>query len=82
MPDEDREDSEYQPGLEKLISLKVAAELSGLSPSRLRYLVNSGEMWGIKPGRNWLTTEQAVNGYVARDRRPGPKSKKGSESQQ
>jgi hypothetical protein len=30
-------------------------------------------LWGAKIGRNWVTTEQAVRAYLARDRRPGPK---------
>jgi hypothetical protein len=65
----------YQPGLDDLLSLNEAAELCGLSASHLRLLVRRGEVWGKKLGRNWVTTEQAVRQYVARDRRPGPKTK-------
>ena len=32
-------------------------------------------LWGTKIGRNWVTTEQAVQEYLARDRKPGPKPK-------
>ena len=64
-----------QPGLDDLISLKEAAEISGLSPNHLRLLVGRGDIWGKKIGRNWVTTEKAVIEYLARDRRPGPKSK-------
>jgi excisionase family DNA binding protein len=67
-----------QPGLDDLLSLNEAAELSGLSSSHLRLLVRQGEMWGRKLGRNWVTTEQAVREYLARDRRPGPKRKESS----
>ena len=67
-----------QPKLGELITLEEAAELSGLSPSHLRLLVRRGDIWGEKIGHNWLTTAQAVREYLARDRRPGPKSKKGA----
>lgn len=61
------------PNLDALIPLQEAAELSGLTTSRLRQLLRAGELWGFKPGRNWYTTEQAVKEYLARDIRPGPK---------
>ena len=63
------------PSLDKLITLNEAAEQSGLSASHLRLLVRRGDIWGIKLGRNWVTTAQAVKEYLARDRRPGPKPK-------
>ncbi len=68
----------HQPKLEELISLDQAARLSGLTADHLRRLVREGDLWGKKIGRNWVTTEQAVREYLARDRRPGPKPKKGS----
>ena len=64
-----------KPSLDDLISLREAAQLSGLSASHLRLLVSRGDMWGIKLGQNWFTTAQAVQEYVAQDRRPGPKAK-------
>jgi predicted HTH domain antitoxin len=48
MPDEDHEDSEYQPRWYELISLHEAAKLSGLSPNHLRRLVSEAEIWGRK----------------------------------
>lgn len=65
-----------QPLLDELITLAKAAEQSGLSPNHLRLLVSRGEMFGMKLGRNWFTTAQAVRTYLARDRRPGPKPSK------
>jgi hypothetical protein len=65
-----------QPSLDQLISLREAAELSRLSASHLRLLVSRGDVWGQKIGRNWVTTAQAVQGYVAQDHRPGPRPKK------
>ncbi len=64
-----------QPRLDDLISLQEAAELSGFTTRHLRLLATSGEIWAKKLGRNWFTTAQAVREYLARDRKPGPKSK-------
>ena len=64
-----------QPGLSELISLQQGAGLSGLSAGHLRLLVNQGKLWGVKLGRNWVTTAKAVEEYIARDHRPGPKAK-------
>lgn len=75
MPGRKREEINSQPSLSEVISLSKAAEISGLSPSQLRLLVTTGQMWGVKLGRNWYTTAQAVKIYLARDRRPGPKPK-------
>ena len=63
-----------KPGLDELISLSKAAELSGLTQPHLALLVRQGKLWGHKIGRNWVTTEKAVREYLARDRRPGPKT--------
>ena len=65
-----------QPSFDELISLSEAANFSGLSISYLRRLVTNGEIWGEKIGRNWVTTEIAVNEFLARDRKPGRKPKK------
>ena len=65
-----------QPGLDDLIPLSKAAEMSGLTQEHLANLIRTGELWGNKfGGRNWFTTEKAVREYLARDRRPGPKPK-------
>ncbi|MCI0727633.1 MAG: helix-turn-helix domain-containing protein [Chloroflexi bacterium] len=68
-----KQESSNQPGLDELLSLSKAAEHCGLSASHLRLLVREGEVWGMKLGRNWVTTEKAVREYLARNRRPGPK---------
>jgi hypothetical protein len=67
------ENSVNQPGLDELISLSQAAELSGLSPRHLRHLAIHGEIWSKKIGRNWFTTAQAVTYYLAQEHKPGPK---------
>jgi len=68
-------DPDDQPSLNDLISLKNAAKLSELSHDHLRRLAGQGEIWAVKIGRNWVTTEQAVNEYLARGKRPGRKIK-------
>lgn len=67
--------SPKQPSLDKLISLREAAEISGLSMSYLRLLVRQGDIWGTKLGRNWVTTSEAVKEFVATERKRGPKPK-------
>ena len=64
------------PSLDELISLRETSELSGLSAGHLRLLVRRGKLWGVKLGCNWVTTTQAIEEYLAQDRRPGPKPKK------
>lgn len=59
----------------KLISLAEASQISGLSPAHLRLLVKQGKLWGIKIGRDWVTTTIALQKYLDSDRRPGPKPK-------
>jgi len=75
MPSSGEKGDTRQPALNDLITLKEAAELSGLSYSHLRRLARLGDVCAKKFGTTWLTTEQAVNEYLARDRRPGPKNK-------
>jgi excisionase family DNA binding protein len=78
MPESENENSKDEPGLDELLSLSEAAQRSGLSASHLRLLVRKGDIWGKKLGRNWVTTERAVNEYLARNHKPGPKTKEES----
>ena len=73
---ETENESTTQPGLDALLSLAEASKLSGFSTSHLRLLVRKGDMWGIKLGRNWFTTNQALKDYLAHEHKPGPKPKK------
>jgi hypothetical protein len=68
--------TEYQPKLDEVIPLNQAADISGLSSDHLRRLVREGELWGMKIGRNWVTSVKAVREYLARNRKPGPKPHK------
>ena len=65
-----------QPEYSKLISVKQAAEISGLSTRHIRLLLGRGTIWGVKMGRDWFTTEPIIQDYLALDRRPGPKTDK------
>jgi len=65
-----------EPRLGDLISLREAAEISGLSQPHLSLLIRQKKLWGKKIGRNWVTTEQAIRDYLALNRKPGPKPKK------
>lgn len=58
-------DQEY-PKLSELLSLQKAAEQSGLTQGHIRLLIRQGEIWGIKIGRNWVTTIEAVKNYQVR----------------
>jgi len=53
-----------------------AAKISGLTTGHLRKLLREGQIEGVKIGRNWLTTEEAVQKYLQQDIKPGPKPKK------
>lgn len=48
--------------------------MSGFSTAWVRRLIGRGEIKGVKIGRNWLTTEEAVREYMQQERRPGPKT--------
>ena len=54
-----------------LISLREASNISGLSGVHLRHLVTSGIIWGIKIGRNWVTSKTAIITYLKTKRKPG-----------
>ena len=63
------------PELDDLITLPVAAQISGLSHDHLRRLAGSGDLWARKIGRDWMTTEKAVREYLSQKRNPGRKKK-------
>ena len=65
----------YQPSIDELISLRQAAEFSGLSQTHLRLLVRNNKIWGIKIDTLWLTTREAVDTYLEQERKTGPKPK-------
>jgi excisionase family DNA binding protein len=62
-----------QPKLDDLLSLSEAAEYSGLSATHLRLLVRNGDLQGRKIGRDWVTTKLAIDQYLSKERKRGPK---------
>jgi excisionase family DNA binding protein len=58
-----------------LISVTEASRRSGLTTGHLRKLLREGQIEGVKIGRNWLTTEEAVQAYLQQEIKPGPKPK-------
>jgi excisionase family DNA binding protein len=77
MSDQEPEQNPNQPNLKDLITFVEAARLSGFTDRYLRKLASENQLWAVKLGRNWFTTEQAVKEYLAKTRKPGPKPKKG-----
>lgn len=57
----------------QLISSTEASKLSGMTTGFIRRLLRRGDLDGIKIGRNWLTTREAIDQYLKKERRPGPK---------
>jgi excisionase family DNA binding protein len=49
---------------ERLISLKEAAALCGLSNSHLQLLARKGRLRAKRMGRDWFTTAEAVSEYL------------------
>ena len=78
MSGKNKTSDESKPGLDDLISLEEAAELSGFSTGHLRHLARKGDLWATKITGHWVTTRVAIETYLTRERRPGPKTKKGS----
>ena len=81
MPEEHQEQNsgehENEPRLDELLSLSEAAKQTEISASHLRLLVRRNEVWGMKMGRNWVTTKAAVEQYLAQEHKTGPKPKQG-----
>ena len=75
MTPNDFERDKNQPKVDELISLNEAANISGLSHDHLRRLAGRGDLWAMKIGRNWVTTDKAIQDYLSRNRQPGPKKK-------
>ena len=67
--------------IDQLLSTQEAAEQSGLSDVHLRRLVRMGRVAGVRLGRLWFTTAEAVDAYLAKGHRPGPKPKSHTKNQ-
>lgn len=74
MPDKESPASKAE-AAKQFVSLAEASKIVGLSPDHLRRLAIEGKLWAIKIGRNWVTTEESVQAYLATNPRPGRKPK-------
>lgn len=75
MPDVPHQGGSGEEAAQQLISLADAAKLTGLSQGHLRLLAKQDKIWATKIGRNWVTTKETVQAYLASNPRPGPKPK-------
>ncbi|HWQ89227.1 MAG TPA: helix-turn-helix domain-containing protein [Desulfitobacteriaceae bacterium] len=64
------------PDIKDLITFSQGANIAGLSDRHLRKLAAANEIWAMKLGRNWYTTEKAIKDYLAKGIKRGPKPKK------
>jgi excisionase family DNA binding protein len=62
--------------LPEWISSREAAEYTGYSQGHICYLLAKGLVKGRKFGRDWFTTQEALDEYLATGPRPGPKKPK------
>jgi len=56
------------------LSVTEAAEVSGFTTGWIRQLLIRGELKGVKIGRDWRVTKSALQEYIEKERRPGPKA--------
>jgi excisionase family DNA binding protein len=57
------------------ISVKEAAKYTGYTPAHVRLLLRTGAVKGQRFGRDWFTTINALDDYLATNPRPGPTPK-------
>ena len=58
------------------ISVKEAAEYTGYTTRHIRFLLARGLVEGQRFGRDWFTTKESLDAYLAMNPRPGPKKKR------
>lgn len=56
-----------------VISVAEAVAITKMTPSYIRRLIRTKKIAGVKFGRDWFTTEEAIREYLRKERRPGPK---------
>jgi excisionase family DNA binding protein len=57
------------------ISVKQAADYTGYTTAHIRLLLRTNQIKGRKFGRDWFTTYEALDEYLATNPRPGPEPK-------
>lgn len=58
------------------ISLKQASLISGYHPDYLGYLIRKGKLEGVRIGKSWLTTKEAVLSYLSEAKNNNQRGKK------
>jgi hypothetical protein len=58
-------------GIDDVLDLNQAAAASGLTPSRLRQLIEAGQLRGKKIGNSWAILASDLDGLIGRPRAPG-----------
>ncbi len=54
------------------ISVKEAADYTGYTVQHVRHLLRKELIGGRKFGRDWFTTKESLDKYLATDPKPGP----------
>lgn len=60
--------------MDNWMSSKEAADYTGYTPRHVCHLLANGLLEGRKLGRDWFTTKEALDKYLATNPRPGPKT--------
>lgn len=58
---------------EEYVTVAEASRLTGLSRRHLTRLLQTGQVAGTKPARDWLLRLSSVMAYLREERKPGPK---------
>lgn len=57
------------------ITTQEAAQILGVTPHHITYLLRTGKLKGKKFVRDWMVDRNSVEEYAASNRKPGPKPK-------
>lgn len=60
----------------ELVSVREAAEYTGYSDGHIRHLLIHRLIDGRKFGRDWFTTKESIDKYLATNPRRGPQKQK------
>jgi excisionase family DNA binding protein len=70
-PDENKGDKDQLPPADQLITLKEAADYSGLSYDYLAQIARRGRLQAWKLGMQWFTTREHADEYIKSRRKIG-----------
>jgi excisionase family DNA binding protein len=55
------------------ITTQEAAEIVGVTPNHIRYLIQHSKIEAKKFGRAWMVSRKSAEEYAETERKPGPK---------